>query len=151
MNFHISDPDAMENLGGILAKICPFGVQINLRGELGTGKTTLVRGFINALGYAGIVKSPTYTLVEPYSLPRGNVYHFDLYRVNTPDELEAIGVRDYLDGESTCLIEWPEKAGHLFSSYDLHTNIIHADTARIVVLTAMSDMGKEIIGAMPPA
>jgi tRNA threonylcarbamoyladenosine biosynthesis protein TsaE len=151
MNFHISDPDAMENLGGILARACPFGVQINLKGELGTGKTTLVRGFLNALGYSGIVKSPTYTLVEPYSLPQGSIYHFDLYRLHTPDELEAIGVRDYLDGDSTCLVEWPEKAGHIFSSPDLHTNIIHADTARIVVLTAMTDLGKEIMGAIPPA
>ena len=149
MNYQISDPDAMQELGGSLARCCPFGTQINLQGELGTGKTTLVRGFIKKLGYTGIVKSPTYTLVEPYFLTRGNIYHFDLYRLHAPDELEAIGVRDYLDGESTCLVEWPEKGGCLFSRPDLSATIIHAGTARTVTLAALSETGKMIIDAMP--
>lgn len=149
MSYHISDPDAMQDLGGILAQSCPFGTQINLQGELGTGKTTLVRGFLNKLGYTGIVRSPTYTLVEPYFLTRGNIYHFDLFRLHSPDELEAIGVRDYLDGKSTCLVEWPEKGGCLFLRPDLSTTIIHAGTARTVTLTALSETGKIIINAMP--
>ncbi|OGT36196.1 MAG: tRNA (adenosine(37)-N6)-threonylcarbamoyltransferase complex ATPase subunit type 1 TsaE [Gammaproteobacteria bacterium RBG_16_51_14] len=142
MSLHIRDAAAMEVLGCGLARCNPFGAQINLQGELGTGKTTLVRGFLRGLGYAGIVKSPTYTLVEPYYLSQGTIYHFDLYRLHEPGELEAIGFRDYLDGASTCLVEWPENAGVLFSRPDICVHIIHAGTARLVDVTALSERGK---------
>ena len=82
---------------------------IFLNGVLGAGKTTWVRGLMRALGYSGMVKSPSYTLVEPYELPLGQVYHFDLYRIDSKEELYAIGWEDYLHEGSICLVEWADR------------------------------------------
>jgi len=81
-----------------------------LRGQLGAGKTTLVRGVLAELGHSGAVKSPTYTLLEPYELAAANVFHFDLYRVNDPQELEFVGFDEIIDGDGIKLFEWPERA-----------------------------------------
>ena len=105
--------EAMEEIGRQLGQSCPQGSRLYLQGDLGAGKTTLVRGFLRAKGYQGKVKSPTYTLVEPYELQGVNIFHFDLYRLNSAEELEGIGFRDYFDGESISLVEWPEKAESL--------------------------------------
>jgi len=104
----LANAKATERLGATLWQVLPASCLVFLYGELGAGKTTLVRGLLRAAGYSGTVKSPTYTLVEEYRLAQRTVYHFDLYRLTDPEELEWIGVDDYLHDDSLCLIEWPQ-------------------------------------------
>ncbi len=143
----IIDAPAMEALGQKLASLCPPGCKLFLQGELGAGKTTLVRGFLRGHGYEGIVKSPTYTLVEPYQLNDLEIYHFDLYRINNPEELESIGIRDYFSGSGICLLEWPEKGATLLGSPDIFIQIQYQDDQRKVSLEAKTSAGKDIISA----
>jgi tRNA threonylcarbamoyladenosine biosynthesis protein TsaE len=145
----IATAAAMERLGGNLAKATTTeGVIYFLYGELGSGKTTLVRGFLRALGYEGTVKSPTYTLVEPYRLGVRCVYHFDLYRIADPEELDYLGIRDYFDGRSLCLIEWPERGGDQLRRADLEIRIRYQGMARRVVIEAGTTKGKVIISSL---
>jgi len=141
----VIDAPAMEALGRRLASVCPPGSKLFLQGELGTGKTTLSRGFLNGLGHQGIVKSPTYTLVEPYQIDDFEVFHFDLYRLNNPQELESLGIRDYFSGEGICLVEWPEKGVGFLGTPDVHIYIQYQDDHRNVRLDAKTPSGKEII------
>ncbi len=109
-DYFISDEETMLNFGGKLAEVCHHGTIIFLKGPLGAGKTTLVRGLLKSLGYSGPIKSPTYTLVECYEIQNKKIFHFDLYRLNHSQELLDIGFEDYLQADGVCLIEWPEKA-----------------------------------------
>lgn len=142
---NVIDAPAMEALGRRLASVSPPGSKLFLQGELGAGKTTLIRGFLNGLGHQGIVKSPTYTLVEPYQLDGLEVFHFDLYRINDPQELETLGIRDYFSGEAICLVEWPEKGTPFLGSPDIHIHIQYHAEQRNVLLEAKTPAGKEII------
>lgn len=145
-NYIVADAAAMEALGAALARVIEGGLIVHLTGELGAGKTTLVRGVLRGLGHAGSVRSPTYTLVEPYELAGRRVYHLDLYRLADPEELEWIGIRDLLDADSLALIEWPERGGGVLPPADLVMALEYFGTGRRVTLTGHSDAGDRVIG-----
>ena len=134
-----------EALGEALAARAAPGLTIFLSGELGAGKTTFVRGFLRGLGWRGKVGSPTFTLIEPYEAGPVPVYHFDLYRLRTPDELEAIGFRDYFDGRGICVVEWPERAGNLLAAPDLQVDIRMHGGGRSLVLESRSEAGARLL------
>ena len=188
-SLQIINEEAMLDLGKKLANLSYRGLIIYLDGDLGTGKTTLVRGFLRAMGHQGAVKSPTFTIVEPYLLdynklfnynvlddnlklntykekqqnlkclglkepglkeaalkePGLKIYHFDLYRLEDPEELEYIGIRDYLDGRAIALIEWPEKGYGLLPEADLVIKINHQKQQRQVELIPQSDNAQVLV------
>ncbi len=131
----------MEAFGATLADFIENGALVTLSGNLGAGKTTLTRGFMHAIGHKGAVKSPTYTLVEPYEITGRRVMHFDLYRLSDPEELEFLGFRDYLDGSTTCLIEWPEKAAGYLPEPDLAISIGVVKDGRQISWKSFSEKG----------
>jgi tRNA threonylcarbamoyladenosine biosynthesis protein TsaE len=135
----------MEHLGAVLAPRLQAGLMLFLHGELGAGKTTLVRGILRGLGHAGAVKSPTYTLVEPYDLAGLTVYHFDLYRLNDPEELEFLGVRDYLAGNGVCLVEWAERGAGVLPAPDVDIVIERQEEARVARFISRTDNGAMLL------
>ena len=140
-----TSPQALETLGARIAGLAEPPLTIFLYGELGAGKTTLARGFILANGFSGPVKSPTFTLVEPYLHDDCTIYHFDFYRINDPDELELAGVRDYFNMASYRLIEWPERAGGRYGQADLHIHLAVISAGRRVEISAHSGRGEVIL------
>lgn len=120
---------------------------ISLRGELGAGKTTLVSGVMAALGHVGAVRSPTYTLIEPYALAGRDVYHLDLYRLTDPAQLEELGLRDLLLPSAVLLIEWPERAGNRLSKADLTIQLGYPEQGadgRLLTMQAHTEIGKRL-------
>jgi len=145
LDFELYGEDAMEGFGERLAKILLNVNLVNLNGNLGMGKTTLVRGLLKGLGHIGPVKSPTYTIVEPYELDQKTVFHFDLYRVGDPEELEFMGIRDYFENDSLCLVEWPEMGEGCLPMVDVNIYINLIRNGREVVLEAVSEKGIEAL------
>lgn len=141
----LADEAATLALGKALARILQPGLVLHLHGELGAGKTCLTRALLHAAGYAGRVKSPTYTLMEPYTVTlQGKpveVCHFDLYRMNDTREFIEAGFRDQLDGAAICIIEWPEQAGNLLPPADLDIYLTVTGHSREVKLLANSEQG----------
>ena len=145
MLFSLKNEAETVDFGAKLAAAIQGGEIIFLSGDLGAGKTTLVRGFLNALGHSGNVKSPTYTLIEPYSINEKDIYHFDLYRINDPEELEAMGIRDYCDGQAICLYEWPEQGQGVLPEADIILSLSHKDSGRQVKVESKSNKGEQIL------
>ena len=134
--YHIKSETEMMDLGAELSKICGDSCIIYLTGVLGAGKTVLVRGFLRALGHKGPVTSQTFTLVEPYQLHGKQIYHFDLYRVTNPQELENIGIRDYFIEPAIFLIEWPENGKNMLPKADITCDIkIIKDGRKVYIKT----------------
>ena len=142
---YLPDEKAQLQFAARLAEKSFAGMLVFLLGDLGAGKTTFVRGFLRALGFDGIVKSPTYTLVEPYQLADAVVYHFDLYRLADPEELEYAGGRDYFDGSSRFVTEWPQQAEGFLPQPDVVINLSYAETGRNLEISAGTEAGKNVV------
>ncbi len=132
-------------LGARLASAVDRKALVFLQGELGAGKTTLVRGFLQARGHRGNVKSPTYTLIEPYELPSGTCYHLDLYRLGDGEELEYLGLREMLSEEAVLLVEWPQRGKGWLPLPDLLIDIDHLEQGRMAHLSAHTRRGEKIL------
>ena len=142
----LADESQQIALAQAVAKHLKTSFVILLKGDLGVGKTTFARGFIQASGFDGVVKSPTYTLVEPYPISHDRMcYHFDLYRLADPEELEFTGARDYFNDTDVCLVEWPEKAEGFLPPADWVCEFKHHDEGRDLSISAMSEKGKSLM------
>jgi len=132
IRLNLADPAATESVGAALARATASqpGLVVYLRGELGAGKTTLARGWLRAMGASGAIRSPTYTLVEPYELDGRSVLHLDLYRLNDPAELEQLGLADTPPDRSHWLVEWPERAAGRLPAADLELALHTAGNGR---------------------
>ncbi|MDD3329295.1 MAG: tRNA (adenosine(37)-N6)-threonylcarbamoyltransferase complex ATPase subunit type 1 TsaE [Zoogloea sp.] len=140
---HLADEDATLAAGGLLAAALPRRLTILLRGDLGAGKTTLTRGLLRGMGFTGRVKSPTYTLVEPYKDSRISVYHFDFYRFTHAEEFLEAGLEEYFEGDGIRLVEWPDRAHPYLPAADLEVLLHVAPSGgRELALRALSSEGQ---------
>jgi tRNA threonylcarbamoyladenosine biosynthesis protein TsaE len=147
----LADPAATTALAGRLAALLAAAADgwiVTLSGPLGAGKTTFVRGFLRGLGYEGRVPSPTYTLVEPYTIDGRRIVHLDLYRLAHPEELEYLGFRDLLAEDATVLVEWPERAGGALDAADLEIELAVSGPGRTVRIRGATPRAAAIVRAL---
>lgn len=144
----LADEAATVALGEKLGRLLPSGGIVFLLGTLGAGKTTLTRGILRSCGHYGAVKSPTYTLVEPYDLPGRQVYHFDLYRLGDPEELEYMGIRDYFFANSMCIVEWPAKGDGYLPAPDITVTLMVEASWRVAQISADSGKGEQLLNQL---
>ncbi len=135
MQKYLHGTEETEQFGATLWRDLPKKCLVFLYGDLGAGKTTLVRGYLRAAGFSAAVKSPTYTLVEEYTVNNRKIVHFDLYRISDPEELEWIGLRDYLDQECVCFIEWPDRGKNILPEPDKIISLTPAGAGRLLEMT----------------
>ena len=126
---------ALQGSGGV----------VFLSGTLGAGKTTFTRGVLKHFGHSGAVKSPTYTLVEPYRLQERDMYHFDLYRLADPEELEYMGIREYFDGQALCIVEWPDQGQGFLPQADIVVSLTPSEEGRKAQVVANTDAGSAVL------
>ncbi len=141
---YLPDEQSTVTFGG---RLSPLDGLIFLHGELGSGKTTLVRGFLRALGYQGVVRSPTYTLVEPYELSSRRIFHLDIYRLSDPIELDYLGIRDEQSGDSTLLVEWPDRACNALGTPSAEIFMEYDGAARKATVRGLSEPAILIVKA----
>jgi len=144
--WQLLDQSQLEDLAARYGRVAPPGLVVHLQGELGAGKSTFARAYIRARLPGARVKSPTYTLVEPYHLADGGLlHHLDLYRTGDPSELEALGVRELVHSDSQLLIEWPERAQGALPGPDLRIELKHAGSSRAIRVTAETARGTQLL------
>ncbi len=148
MRVSLADERRQVVFGQCLGRALKGRGRVYLYGELGAGKTTLTRGILRAHGHAGAVKSPTYTLVEPYELKHARVYHFDLYRLGDPEELEFIGGRDLFADDALCIVEWPSRGEGWLPTPDLTITLSLCVRGRMARLEARSEHGRSVLEAL---
>jgi tRNA threonylcarbamoyladenosine biosynthesis protein TsaE len=147
-DFDLPTEAATQQLGGLLAAVLQPGMVVHLDGDLGAGKTTLVRALLRAAGHVGPVKSPTYSLVEVYVISSLYWYHFDFYRFESPEEFHDAGLGDYFNTDSVCLVEWPEKAAGCAPAPDLCFRFLFAGDGRCLQALGTSEKGKACLTAL---
>ncbi len=149
IKWRLKDEAGTTALGAALARALRPGMTLYLHGELGVGKTALARALLHAAGHTGHVKSPTYTLAEPYRITLAGrpaeAIHFDLYRMGGPEEFLDAGFRDHFNAANLCLVEWPERAEAVLPPPDIHVFLAVAGEGRDVELQALSDQGSECL------
>lgn len=148
-SYFAADASAQEAVGMQLGAVLAGRGVVFLQGDLGAGKTTLSRGVLRAYGHLGAVKSPTYTLVEPYELGAITAYHFDLYRVQDPEELDLLGIRDYCRADTLALIEWPDRGDGFLPAPDWVIAISNTEQGRTITVSAHTDYGRTVLRALP--
>lgn len=146
--FELVDETATVDLGRSLGAVLAPGMVIYLEGTLGAGKTTITRGILQFFGHSGAVKSPTYTLVEEYELPGLLAYHFDLYRLSDPEELEYMGIRDYFTKQSLAIVEWPSRGQGVLPVADITITMCVSGQGRQATIKAQTENGQQVLQSL---